>query len=55
MKPYLFPFRLYPEDDKRRKLLVKRVRDASGRKMAFADILRELMAEKVAAISHKKQ
>ena len=54
MKPYLFPFRLYKEDDRRRKLLKNTLRDASGRPMSFADILRSLIVEKVAAISRKK-
>lgn len=43
MKPYLFPFRLYSDDHKRRKLLEKTLRDFSGNKMSFALILRQLM------------
>ena len=50
MKPYRFIFTIHPEDHKRRVYLEKTMRDKSGRKMSFAQIVRELMIEKESQI-----
>tara|TARA_R110000868_G_scaffold264627_1_gene523263 strand:+ start:137 stop:286 length:150 start_codon:yes stop_codon:yes gene_type:complete len=43
MKKYRFPFTVFPEDHKRRVYLEKTMKDKHGRKLSFAQIIRELL------------
>jgi hypothetical protein len=52
MTPYFI--RLDAQDQKHRKLLEAHFRKLHGRPVAFADILRRLMAEKVSELGGKK-
>jgi hypothetical protein len=52
MKP--FTLKLYRPDEENRDALIAHYSDLWGRKAPLAEILRELMAEKVAAISNRK-
>lgn len=52
MKP--FTLKLFKPDEDNRDALVRHYSEQWGRKAALAEILRTLMAEKVAAISHQK-
>ena len=47
MKPRLYPFRLFKQDQVNRQKLVSHYREQRGRPVDFATILRELMSEKV--------
>lgn len=49
MKQYLFG--LYPEDQKRKNVLMRHFRKVAGRDLSFAAILRILMREKVSDLS----
>lgn len=51
MKAKLFPFRLFKEDQARRRTLEKQFRKQMGRAVSFAEILRHLMIQEITARS----